>query len=287
MYEQDEQETLDIQELAAQMLGNSSEEYDEEDYDDEEDDDNEEESRQVGHPAWNEILSNIPEEYHDAIIPTLDKWDKGVSRRFQKIHDEYSHLKEFAEVDSKELNQAMGIYEALSTDPQAAWEAIGRVYGLSPQQVSQAASSSYEDDDDEDFDFNELPKAVRDRLLRLDQHERVLEGLSQDALNRQAAEQEADEDEALEEYLSGLHEEYGDFDEEYVLGLMVAGIDGDEAVERFQSITNSRTSSRPSYPRVMSSNGGIPVSGGVDVSKLSNQDTQSLITEVLRLSTGN
>lgn len=275
MNEQYGQETLDIQELAAQMLGQNSEEYYEED-------DNEEEFRQVGHPAWNEILSNVPSEYHDAILPTLEKWDKGVSRKFQKIHDEYSHLKDFADIDATALNQAMGIYDALNTDPQAAWEAIGRVYGLSPQQVSQAASA-YADSDDEDFDFNELPKAVRDRLLRLDQHEQVLEGLSREALDRQAAEEEAAEDEALEEYLYELHEEYGDFDEEYVLGLIVAGIDGEEAVERYMEIAQ-QPRSRHSYPQVMSSSGGIPNMSGVDVSSLSNQDTQSLIAEVLRLS---
>jgi hypothetical protein len=259
------------------MLGlDEDEEYDS-------DDDEEDERPQVGHPAWQQILNQIPSEYHEAVIPTLQRWDSGVSRRFQRIHDEYAPYKELGEFEPDSIKEAMNVYNALNNDPAATWEAIGRVYGLSPQQVSQAAS------DDEDFDMDDLPGPIRERLNRLDEHDRTLVQLSQQIQQQQQASQQEQEDEALEEYLDDLREEYGDFDEEYVVGLIAAGLDGEDAVERFQQLINDIASNtevepRANYPQVMSGGGGVPDYGEVDTSSMSNQDTQALIAEILRLS---
>lgn len=279
-----ESQSISIEDLAAQMLGlDEDEEY--------EDDEEEQPQARSQHPAWRQILSQIPDEYHDAIIPTLQQWDAGVSRRFQRIHDEYAPYKELGDFEPDAVKEAMNVYNALNTDPAATWEAIGRVYGLSPQQVSQAAS------DDEDFDMDDLPGPIRDRLNRLDEHDRTLSQLSQQIQAQQIAQQQAaqmeSEDEALEEYLEDLRGEYGDFDEDYVVGLIAAGLDGDEAVERFQQLIyqlqddDDDEEDAPNYPRVMSGGGGVPNIGEVDTSKMSNQDTQSLIAEILRLSHDN
>jgi hypothetical protein len=277
-----EGQQISIEDLAAQMLGLS-------DNDEDEDEDEEDVRPQVGHPAWRQILDQVPAEYHDSIIPALQQWDAGVSRRFQRIHDEYAPYKELGEFEPDAVKEAMNVYNALNTDPAATWEAIGRVYGLSPQQVSQAAS------DDEDFDMDDLPPAIKDRLNRLDEHDRTLMQLSQQIQAQQQAAQQQSEDEALEEYLNDLRGEYGDFDEDYVVGLIAAGLDGDEAVERFQQLisqlqqgdNDDNEEEEKSYPRVMSGGGGIPNYGDVDTSKMSNQDTQSLIAEILRLSHDN
>jgi hypothetical protein len=274
-----EGQQISIEDLAAQMLG-----LGEEDEDDDENDDDEEYARpQAGHPAWRQILSQVPEEYHDAIIPTLQQWDAGVSRRFQRIHDEYAPYKELGEFEPDSVKEAMSVYNALNNDPAATWEAIGRVYGLSPQQVSQAAS------DDEDFDMDDLPPAIRDRLNRLDEHDRTLGALSQQIQQQQQAAAMEQEDEALEEYLEELRGEYGDFDEDYVVGLIAAGLDGEDAVERFQELiediaNNTEFEEVSSYPQVMSGGGGNPDFSEIDTSKMTNQDTQSLIAEILRLS---
>jgi hypothetical protein len=265
-------EAFDIESLAAQMLG--LEEQSDEEFE-------EEEEPQAGHPAWQQILAKIPPELHAEIIPTLQEWDSGVSRRFQKIHDEYAPYKRFEEVDPDEIKEALEVYQALNSDPASTWEAIGRVYGLSPQQVSQVADASESDD----FDLGDLPPAIRDRLSRLDVHDKVLEAITGELLQRQEAEKESDEDAQLEEYLDQLRQQYGDYDEDYVVGLIASGIDGDEAVARFQSFTQqfAQHQSRQT-PRIMSGGGGIPNNESVNVSRLSNQDTQKLVEELLRLS---
>lgn len=267
---------LDIQALATKMLGGNGPETEVEE--------TEEEVSTAGHPAWQEILDTIPQEYRNAVLPTLQKWDAGVSRQFQKIHDSYAPLREFEDLDPAEVRDALGVYQALNENPEATWEAIGRVYGLSPQQISQAMAS--EDEEVEDY-LNGLPAGIRDRLSKLDVHEQVLENITRELLQRQASEEEAQEDEALEEYLEELHEEYGDFDEDFVVGLMAAGVDGEDAIGQFQQITERIAqqygeSTRRSSPSVMSSSGGIPNVGSVDPSRLSSRDTQDLISEILR-----
>jgi hypothetical protein len=274
---------MSIEDLAAQMLGLNEEDEN----DDEEEEDEEDERPQVGHPAWRQILNSIPEEYHDAVIPTLQRWDSGVSRRFQRIHDEYAPYKELGEFEPDSIKEAMNVYQALTTDPAATWEAIGRVYGLSPQQVSQAASQ------DEDFDLDDLPASIRERLDRIDNHDQTLNYLAQQLQQQQAYNEEAAEDEALEEYLNELREDYGDFDEDYVVGLIAAGMDGEDAVGRFQALLEDIASNiefegkddkNPNYPQVMGSGGGVPDMPQVDTSRMSDQDTRSLVAEILRLS---
>jgi hypothetical protein len=273
-----ESEALTLEALAAQMLGlenNDAEAVEAE----------EEVEEFTGHPAWKDILDVVPAEHRGQVQSKLAEWDAGVSRRFQKIHDEYAPYKALEDYDPDTLKTAAEVYDALLSNPKDTWETIGRVYGLSPQQVSDIA------DEIEDDDY-ELPASVRNKLSKLDEHERILGMVTQREMDRQAAEEQAQEDAALEEYLEELAEEYGEFDEDYVIGLIAAGVDGDEAVERYQQIIASHTQQstsaatatpRVTAPTVMSGSGGIPTSGSVNVSKLNNQDTQALVAEMLRL----
>lgn len=267
MPEQNGSETVDIQQLAAQMLGlndSVNEEIDDED-----------ESPTI-HPAWQEILNAVPSEYHDQIVPTLQQWDTGVSRRFQKIHDEYAPYKDLESLGSpEELQKALDVYNALINDPKGTIDTVKRVYGLSLD----------DDDSEEEDELEDLPPVLRNKLSKLDEHERMLASMSSEMLARQAAEAEADEDEALEEYLQDLTEEYGEFDEDFVVGLIAAGVDGDEAVERYQELVSRYSqNTHNAAPKIMSGSGGIPSSEGPNLSKLSNTDTQSLVTELLKMS---
>lgn len=274
------------EELALRFLqgtGIANVEEPDEEPDEEPEDDSQEEFS--GHPAWKTILDAVPAEYHDKVLPTLQEWDAGVSRRFQKIHDEYEPYKALEDYDPDNLKQAADLYAALVNDPAATWETIGKVFGLSPEDLSQSVSS----EDDEDFDYSELPPAVKAKLAKIDEHERALEMMQREQYERQQSQTEAEEDAALDEYISELHEQYGGFDEEYVISLIASGYDGEEAVERFYEVieTASKASApeapRQSAPRVMSGSGGVPTPEIPDTSKMSNQDTQSLVAEILKL----
>lgn len=270
MTDDDGTEGLTIEDLAAQMLGLNEEEM-------EVDDDDEDDDEPQGHPAWRSILEVVPQEYQSQVREQLAAWDAGVSRRFQKIHDEYAPYQDLEDYDPAMLKTAADVYSSLINNPKDTWETIGRVYGLSSDQDS-------EDDDDEDG--YELPAAVRNKLSKLDEHDRILGQLAQNYQQIQARDTEAQEDAELDEYLEELAEEYGDFDEDYVVGLIAAGIDGEEAVARYQFLMDQaqgQSQGRQYAPNVMSGSGGIPTSGSVNVSALNTQDTQNLVAEILRL----
>lgn len=273
-------EGMSIQDLAVQMLGLT----DNPENEDNEGNDEGTPEPQAGHPAWQAILDNVAPEHRQEVMDQLHEWDAGVSRRFQKIHDEYAPLKELEDYgDPAGIKQAVEVYNALLENPKDTWETIGRIYGL----------ASEVEEDEEDEEYAELPLSVREKLAKLDEHERVLSALTQRELDAQAREEEAQEDQALEDYLQQLTEEYGEYDEDYVTGLIAAGIDGEEAVARFQEFSARfqapiatpapKPTKRVAAPQVMSGSGGVPTSGSVDVGKMSKQETQALVIAALGL----
>jgi hypothetical protein len=84
--------------------------------------------------------------------------------------------------------------------------------------------------------------------------------------------------------LQELAEEFGEYDEDYVVGLIAAGIDGEEAVARYQAAIHKQAPPpvRTPAPKVMSGSGGVPSSGSVDLAKMSPQDTKRFVMEALR-----
>lgn len=281
------EDTVDTEQLALDFLSGNESEKPAVEPEVSNDDANE------GHAAWKAILDEVPEEYHAALRPTLQEWDTGVSRQFQKIHDKYSPLEELAnEYDPDTVREALNIYDQLVNDPAATYETIGRVFDLSPQVVQTGLS----DISEEEFDGLELPNEVLEKLAQVDEMSKVLGLVTQELNQRRDMEEEAEGEQELDDYLEELEEEYGEFDADYVVALIGAGIDGDEAVERFQELVGSTgsskeevTSSREKAPKIMSSSGGVPSSpsGLPDLTGLSSRNTKDLVTEILRLNAQN
>lgn len=277
-------EPVDVQALAVQMLeGNNQPPQTEETTEETEDLGSDEQGNETkklgGHPAWQEVLSAVPEELHEALTPKLKEWDAGVTRRFQEIHSQYEPLKAFEPLveqgyDPDSLSQAVGLYNALNTDPEQLWRALGEAYGLAVEQ------ESAEDDESE---YGELPPQIAEQLAR---QERALELMAEQLQNRETLEQQAQEQAALDGYLEQLRDAYGDYDEDYVLTKMAAGVDGELAVRQYQEIVPPVTQTTKSSPPKVLGNSGVG-SGGVptsspEVTRLTDQDTKNLVVEMLR-----
>lgn len=283
---------VDVQALAVEMLqgkqdssdtlDDSSESTTVESESNEESESNsgEESKPSGGHPAWKEILSVLPEEYQQAITPKLKEWDAGVTKRFQEIHSQYEPLKDFEPLltqglDADTFSQAVGLYQALNSDPEAVYKALGEAYGFVAEQESE---------DDED-DYSEIPKAIQEQLAR---QERALEYMAEQLQEQKQAEQQYELQTELENYMEGLRDSYGDFDEDYVLTKIANGEDGEVAVRRYQEITGTNVPklSTKTAPKVLGTSSGVG-SGGVpttalELSKLSDKDTRSLVEQALR-----
>src|SRR5215510_10893077 len=77
-------------------------------------------------PAWNELLSQIPEDKYSEVTPILDKWDKGVQQRFKSVHDQYAPYKPFMDsgIGTEDINFALGLLNAVQTEPDKVMKAL-------------------------------------------------------------------------------------------------------------------------------------------------------------------
>lgn len=233
-----------------------------------------------GHPAWQEVLDAIPQEYHDALRPTLEKWDKGVANRFQSLHSKYEPLKQYealAEYDPEELQVAMQLRTALENDPRAVWDLMAQTYNFASEQGATTEEQGMTVNDDGSVD----PR-----------YEQMLAEQQRQIAELQARQQADEADAELDAYMSSLHTKYdeqGGFDEDFVVALLANGIDGDEAVTRYQGIVTAAAGSvgppKPTPPVVMGSGGGVP-SNNINPVSLSNSETKDLVAQMLAQAQG-
>lgn len=237
-----------------------------------------------GHPAWQEILDSVPEEYRPALLPTLEKWDKGVANRFQSLHSQYEPFKNIG-LDADQLEAARNLMAALEEDPRSVYDLMAQTYGFSAEQGASDNGSetvAVEDDD---------PVAARIAALEL-QNQQLLAG-QQQLTQAQQEQQAADQ---LDAYMEYLHNEHGDFDDDYIIGLLANGVDGDEAISRYTAIVERATGASQdngtepvvlrTAPVVMSAGGGVP-SNAIDPKTLDRSQTQDLVAQILAQSAGN
>lgn len=228
-----------------------------------------------GHPAWQEILDAIPEQYREAVTPTLEKWDKGVSKRFQSLHSKYEPLKPYADLDPTELEHAIALKQALEADPRAVWELMAETYGLNSLEQGATENGSIEVGQ-QYYEEGEGP----DPLI-LQTQQQLAEQQAEIAALRQAQELKEAEEE-LDAYMQYLHTEHGDFDDDYVVTLLANGVDGEEAVNRYKAKFEA-AGNQPApvgAPKVMGAGGGVP-SRAIDPNTLSNNETKDLVAQML------
>ena len=198
-----------------------------------------------GHPAWQEILSVLPTEFHSIIKPTLKKWDDGVSKRFEELNEQYAGYKQFVEnkIDPKVVEQSLYLYQQMQTDPKALFERANDAFNLgylSAEEHEEALKSvptsklNSDDDDNDDIDFDEdITKHPMFKKLT-DTVESLQQTIETDRQQRTQEEQ----GKQLKDSLDALREEHGDFDEDIVLSMIANGTDSETAVKKYHSIIN-------------------------------------------------
>lgn len=128
-----------------------------------------------GHPAWQEILSEIPAVLHDKVRPTLEKWDKGVTERLGQVHSQYEPYKAFVEggITAEQLEAANRLYHALDSDPEGFYKQLQEHYkfGVSGQGQQSEAEPELDlgeySNTPEDLSQNPLFKAQAEQLAAM------------------------------------------------------------------------------------------------------------------------
>jgi len=241
-----------------------------------------------GHPAWQEILGQVPEVLHPNIIPKLQEWDKGVEQRLSSLQEQYNPYKPFIEqgITPEQIETANRLYQALDSDPEAFYKQLGEHY-----KFAQNAPSAVEPELDlgeyaPDVDLAQHPlfKQQQEQLAQMQEQWEAT----------QAANEQKEADIWLEtrqaQIAAQLEAKKIDVDWDYILPRAAAEAQRtgdydkalDSATQAFEAmVVKYRTPvANTLAPPVMTPNGAIPASP-VNINALADADRRKLLAQML------
>lgn len=220
----------------------------------------------------------------------IKQWDANVTRRQMELQRQYEPYRNLGDVET--LTKAQQLYDYFQRNPQEVYQKLHSAFGQQ-QQVPQPQLQPNVNSG-QGFSGNEFPEDLAPYLTPLQQQfvqqrqemqqfqqttTQVLEALAGYVTNQQQTSQQAQEDAALDQQLNLLKAEFGDFDEEFVLAKMYAGVDPVEAVRAYKSKFQASINQQRTGP-TLNGGGGTPPSGK-SVQDLNQKETRALVADVL------
>jgi hypothetical protein len=227
------------------------------------------------HPAHEKLLNELPEAWHQKVLPHLQEQDK----YFQQEIEKYNQYKEFidAGVSPEILRGGVNLARAIESQPLDVYDSLTtylKQNGLLAEEARQAAREIMEDESGEDFedifDGEKIPASLRKELQEL----KDMSQQQQEYLYNQQLEVETERELAsLERGIENLRSKYviSEAHEIAIYDIMNAAINAgrdislDQAAQQlaqmipggFQAVGGSRTS-EPA-PTVIGSAGGAGI----------------------------
>lgn len=218
------------------------------------------------------FLAAIPEQDRNIVAKYIKDWDAGVTKKFQGIHEQYKPYKELG--DYERVKMAMDVVAVMEEDPQLFYENLAQALGLNEEEMSdifdpaQNEQPQNQNTDPRDAEISDLRAMVESMQTNFQQSQ-------QSAVEKQQMDE-------LDNYIKNMHNEHGDFDEDWVLLQISKGTDPVEAVKSWNSMINDKVGSfakRPS-PNILSGQGSSP-GNQVDPSKFDAKQRKDYIAEML------
>jgi hypothetical protein len=221
------------------------------------------------HPAHEKLLAELPEAWHQKVLPHLQEQDKYYQQQMEK----FSPYKDFLDnnVDPDYINQSIQLAKAISEDPVTIHENLTRALmaqGLIKEQAEEAAAEIMEEEDF--YEESELsPKLKKELAARDAKLEELQNQLSEQDFERQTAQ----EYEIIEAELKGLRDVYKvtEQQEQAIIELMESAIARGQdisvidAAKKLVSITGvgfkklgAADATGLDAPIVVGSSGGVP-----------------------------
>lgn len=237
-------------------------------------------------PAWNDVLSVIPEQFHSAITPHFQKWDQAANARIESVNQQYADYKPFVDhsIGRDQLEQGLRLMQMINDNPQQVYEALAQSLGVQ-QQPSNESNPNDSATGNENQQQYELPP---DYATLKQGVEKMAEMMMQQQREREEAVAEAN----LDRELKSIREKYGDFNEAHFLPYLSNAVERNltpmQAAESFFAMRDEiikGSQQAPYAPKILGSNSGngagLP-SNKIDVSKLSRGETKNLVVEYLK-----
>jgi hypothetical protein len=221
------------------------------------------------HPAYEKLLAELPEAWHNKVIPHLQEQDK----YFQQQLEKYTPFKEFMEYDPNVLRDSLKLADVAVNDPVALYRNLAdhlRNQGLIEQAAeADRAADDAEDGEKVDLDDYEIDPAIKKEFERRDallqQQQEMLESIEYEK-------QVAEETKALESEIQEITSKYNipDATMDKILKLMEVQLERGEdatvytAARELAEITGIKYQLRTDLPReeapiVAGSSGGAGI----------------------------
>lgn len=230
------------------------------------------------------FLSRIPEADREIVGKYVSQWDAGVTRRFQELHGKYKPYEELGDIES--LQKAREIYTILDEEPERLYNALADIFG-NQQQGQQNGVESQQQQNGTGQESDPFQGAIQELQGRFDEQTKVLEAVAQYILQQQQVTQQSQEDSELDQYVGLLKQEFGEFDEDYVLTKMFHGMSGEDAVQSWNNLiqnqVNQASQSTANLPAILSNSGGsaVPVTKTQNLGSIPSKDVRALVADVL------
>lgn len=243
--------------------------------------------------SWSSLEKLVPEPLHEDLKPVVEEW----RRQYERVLDETNPYRQIAArgVSQSDIETALGMREALVTDPRRFYESMGQTYGWAQdqqrmaQQYAQYAQQAQRPPaqqapaDEWDPFFSEekpaaqpgvdpqLMQAVQETQMRLQQLEQMQ---IQEYQTRQQQQQLEFGRQQLDNELASLEQKYGNFDRAEVVKRAIANAtagNDPSVIKAFHEMKDYEdrlrkqfVSSRP--PKVMGSGSGTAPAVPADLS---------------------
>lgn len=231
---------------------------------------------QGGNPAWQEFYQAVPQEYHEAVTPLLQKWDQGVNQRFTQVQQEYAPWNNVIQSGNTpdDVTLALNVLQTMVNNPREIYDALNSQYNFADQTTGQGSNNNQGAGANTSQGQNEpdLQTAYDQRFQQVEQN---FQRLAQFMLDKQQTDVEAQEDAQLDAELAGLRKKHGDFDEDYVLSKMYSGHSAEEAVQMYQQFLQRAHSAAQPRPLLLGQGGGAAPGLQKDPRKMTDNEAKS------------
>lgn len=251
---------------------------------------------QQNRAPYADYLEQVPEAFRPQVEPAFKEWDANVTKRFQEVQQQIVPYRDIiSEYDPESIQQAIQLANLMQENPQQVYQALGAAYGYGNevqqsagqggmgQQFQQQSAELPEEYADLPPQFLEQWQQTQAQMQQMGQMQELIgQALVQE---RQQAE-EAQQMQQFEQYLGNLKQQFGDYDEDYVLAKIAGGMDPEQAVQNYQQkfgqLVQQQTQQNvnQAVPTVLRAGGGLPTTQQ-DVTNLSRPDTKALVTQML------
>lgn len=222
-----------------------------------------EETTNEGNPSWQELYDVLPQGYQALVEPTLSKWDKSTQAKFTanaEAQRAYEPYKQFLdnEIGSDQIQQALSVAQLIDSDPKAFMAQMQAYFGEEASQDPTVIKPPVENDDDDGFETKPYDLTADANFKKMQEQQDTIAGyLAQEVETKRAAKEDA----FLATTIKNLTEKYGEFDEDYVYGSVINGVDMEDAVKKYHSLVETirtKPAADANLPNILTPGGGLP-----------------------------